>query len=100
MTIIYGNYKIEGKGRSFTLYIVNKEKETEKVLGYFTSMKYVLKRLVIESKGPKRKGKADPELIKLYKQHANNVKKLNYISNIVYNPINVLDAKINGIRKI
>lgn len=98
MIITYGNYKIEGEGNSFTLYIVNKEKE--KLLGYFTNMKHVLKRLVTESRGPKRKGKADPELIRLYKQHANNVKKLNYISNIVYNPINVIDAKINGIRKI
>lgn len=98
MIITYGNYKIEGEGNSFTLYIVDKEKE--KLLGYFTDIKYVLKRLVTESKGPKRKGKADPELIKLYKQHINNVKKLNYISNIVYNPINVIDAKINGIRKV
>lgn len=98
MIITYGNYKIEGEGNSFTLYIVNNEKE--KLLGYFTDIEYVLKRLVIESKGPKRKGKADTELIKLYKQHANNVKKLNYISKIVYNPINVIDAKINGIRKI
>jgi hypothetical protein len=98
MIITYGNYKIEGEGNSFTLYIVNEEKE--KLLGYFTNIKYVLKRLVAESKGPKRKGKADPELIKLYKQHINNIKKLNYISNIVYNPINVLDAKVNGIRKI
>ena len=98
MTITYDNYKIEGEGNSFTLYIVDKEKE--KLLGYFTDIRYVLKRLVTESKGPKRKGKADSELIRLYKQHANNVKKLNYISNIVYNPINVIDAKINGIRKI
>jgi hypothetical protein len=98
MIITYGNYKIEGEGNSFTLYIVNKEKE--KVLGYFTSMKHVLQRLVTESKGPKRKGKPDLELIKLYKQHVNNVKKLNYISNIVYNSINVIDAKINGIRKV
>ncbi len=100
MIITYNNYKIEGEGNSFTLYIVNKEKEKEKVLGYFTDIKYILKRLVTESKGPKRKGKADPELIKLYKQHIDNVKKLNYISNIVYNPINVLDAKVNGIRKV
>lgn len=98
MTITYGNYKIEGEGNSFTLYIVKNEKE--KVLGYFTNMKHVLKRLVTESRGPKRKGKPDPELIKLYHQHANNIKKLNYISKIVYNPINVLDAKINGIRKV
>lgn len=98
MTITYGNYKIEGEGNSFTLYVVNKEKE--KLLGYFTNIKYVLKRLVTESKGPKRKGKSDPELIKLYKQHMNSVKKLNYISNIVYNPINVLDTKIHGIRKV
>ncbi len=98
MTITYDNYKIEGEGSSFTLYIVDKEKE--KLLGYFTNIKYVLKRLVIESKGPKRKRKADPELIKLYKQHMNSVKKLNYISNIVYNPINVLDTKIHGIRKV
>lgn len=100
MIITYGNYKIEGGGLSFTLYIVNKEKGKEKVLGYFTKIEHVLKRLVTESRGPKRKGKPDPELIKLYQQHASNVKKLNYISKIVYNPINVLDAKINGIRKV
>ena len=100
MTITYGNYKIEGGGLSFTLYFVNKEKEKEKVLGYFTNILHVLKRLITESRGPKRKGKPDPELIRLYKQHENNVKKLNYISKIVYNPINAIDAKINGIRKI
>lgn len=98
MILTYGNYKVEGEGNSFTLYIVDKEKE--KLLGYFTNIKYVLKRLIVESKGPKRKEKADPELIKLYRRHINNIKKLDYIRNIVYNPINVLYTKIYGIRKI
>lgn len=99
MTIVYKNFKIECEEQSFTLYFTDKDKET--IIGYYSSIYGALKGIYTKLQGNKKTKKSpDKELLNLIHEYKEINKKLTYLSNLVYKPIDDLNKAINGIRKV
>lgn len=96
MDLIYKNYKIAYKDESYTLYLVNKEKETEKAIGYFTTIIGAMRKIYAISKGKKKELAGDKEILNYIKTLKSHKKNLDSLANKVNSFAKNLNKEING----